>query len=413
MPCGNRGACHMGRLVRISGGAIALALVSALLGLSWGGAAIIGAVALVAGWALTFDLDRFGRQSRSGRGDRNTASGSGELLAALPVPVILFDDRQIVRQTNAAARDCFPGLVDGLSLGQFFRDPAMQDMLARLVAERMPLSLTYEQRRPEERVYEVAGRTLQGTSGLHLITFNDQSSARRIDRIRADFVANASHELRTPLAAVSGFLETLQGPARDNPEARDRFIGIMLEQTARMSRLIDDLLSLSRLESRAAPLAMSAVDLGEIAQVVATSLEGVAARNGVTIHVNISPGVQIARGDPGEVTQIIQNLIENACKYGASGGKVDLVSPLQAASGEVGLSVKDYGPGIEAEHIPRLTERFYRVDVKSSRDKQGTGLGLAIVRHIVMRHRGRLLIESALGKGATFTIMLPAWSDGH
>jgi two-component system, OmpR family, phosphate regulon sensor histidine kinase PhoR len=242
-----------------------------------------------------------------------------------------------------------------------------------------------------------------------LMTFHDLTPLRRVEEMRADFVANASHELRTPLAALSGFIETLQGSARDDAKARERFLAIMREQAHRMARLIDDLLSLSRIELNAHRRPDTPVDLVPIVRQVVDSLETLARDRGVTVNVEAANALTVL-GDRDELVRIFENLVENALKYGAPGKRVDikLGAGMSAENEpEAQVCVRDYGPGIAPEHLPRLTERFYRVDVKESRAQGGTGLGLALVKHILNRHRGRLTIESAPGAGASFTIHLP------
>jgi two-component system phosphate regulon sensor histidine kinase PhoR len=249
-----------------------------------------------------------------------------------------------------------------------------------------------------------------GTDKCMLMTFHDQTPLRRVEEMRADFVANASHELRTPLAALSGFIDTLQGPAKDDARARERFLGIMHTQATRMARLIDDLLSLSRVELSAHVRPDTLVDIVPIIRQVADGLEPLARERQVAVDIDL-PELPVAiAGDREELLRLFENLIENALKYGASGGKV-IVSLISAVSGEgvpeVRVMVRDFGPGIAPEHLPRLTERFYRVDVGDSRAQGGTGLGLSLVKHILNRHRGRLLIESVPKNGATFTACFP------
>jgi two-component system, OmpR family, phosphate regulon sensor histidine kinase PhoR len=242
-----------------------------------------------------------------------------------------------------------------------------------------------------------------------LMTFHDLTPLRRVEEMRADFVANASHELRTPLAALSGFIETLQGSAREDAGARHRFLAIMQEQARRMARLIDDLLSLSRIELNAHRRPDTPVDLVPIVRQVVEGLETLARDRGVIVDIEAVPVLTVP-GDHDELVRVFENLIENALKYGAAGRRVDITLTRAASSEgepEARVGVHDYGPGIAPEHLPRLTERFYRVDVRESRAQGGTGLGLALVKHILNRHRGRLSIESKLGAGATFTIHLP------
>jgi two-component system phosphate regulon sensor histidine kinase PhoR len=228
--------------------------------------------------------------------------------------------------------------------------------------------------------------------------------------MRADFVANASHELRTPLAALSGFIDTLQGPARDDAAARERFLAIMHVQATRMARLIDDLLSLSRVELSAHVRPDTLVDIVPIVRQVVDGLEPLARERQVIVDVELPETPVLIAGDREELLRLFENLVENALKYGASGGRV-VVSLSTVMTGEetpeIRVMVRDFGPGIAPEHLPRLTERFYRVDVGDSRAQGGTGLGLSLVKHIVNRHRGRLLIESVPKNGATFTACFP------
>ena len=228
--------------------------------------------------------------------------------------------------------------------------------------------------------------------------------------MRADFVANVSHELRTPLAALTGFIDTLQGPARDDPAARERFLGIMQAQAWRMARLIDDLLSLSRIELRAHQRPETAIDVVPIVRQVIDGLQTLARDRDVAIEVDAPAEPLVVRGDRDELLRLFENLIENGLKYGASGKRLEIaLARTERPDGrpELRASVRDHGPGIAAEHLPRLTERFYRVDVGESRAQGGTGLGLALVKHILNRHQGTLAIDSKAGEGATFTVRLP------
>jgi two-component system phosphate regulon sensor histidine kinase PhoR len=228
--------------------------------------------------------------------------------------------------------------------------------------------------------------------------------------MRADFVANASHELRTPLAALLGFIETLQGPAKNDPVAREKFLGIMQQQAARMARLIDDLLSLSRIELNAHLQPNTPVDLAPIVRQVADGLQTLARDRAVEIKLTTPPAALNVLGDRDELIRALENLVENALKYGEAGKRVDITltrAQTRAGTPEARVAVRDYGPGIAPEHLPRLTERFYRVDVADSRAQGGTGLGLALVKHVLNRHGGRLSIESTLGQGATFIMHLP------
>jgi two-component system phosphate regulon sensor histidine kinase PhoR len=242
---------------------------------------------------------------------------------------------------------------------------------------------------------------------LALIVLHDTTALRRAERMRADFVANASHELKTPIAGLAGFIETLRGPAREDAAARERFLGIMAEQADRMRRLVDDLLMLSRIEQHEHARPAAAVDLARVLGSVLDLLQLKASSRGVTIVLDLPPELPGAIGDADELTIVFQNLIDNAVKYARPATEVRVVARPSGPE-RVSVSVTDEGDGIPASHLPRLTERFYRVDAARSRQLGGTGLGLAIVKHVVNRHRGRLDIQSVPGKGSTFTVTLPA-----
>ncbi|MBF0394790.1 MAG: PAS domain-containing sensor histidine kinase, partial [Alphaproteobacteria bacterium] len=237
------------------------------------------------------------------------------------------------------------------------------------------------------------------------------------ERMRADFVANASHELRTPLASLLGFVETLRGPARDDAEARERFLAIMHEQGTRMARLIEDLLSLSRIEMNEHSQPRGEVDLDRVLALVVETLEMKARARGMRIALDVPDDLPPVTGDADELAQVFQNLIDNAVKYGAEGSVVEVTVGHAATAppalirrlpaGIVSVTVRDHGDGIAREHIPRLTERFFRIDTARSRKMGGTGLGLAIVKHIVSRHRGVLAVDSEPGQGSVFTVHLP------
>jgi two-component system phosphate regulon sensor histidine kinase PhoR len=268
---------------------------------------------------------------------------------------------------------------------------------------------------------------------LALVVLRDETDARRNERMRADFLANASHELRTPLASLTGFIETLRGHARDDAAARERFLGVMAAQAARMARLIDDLMSLSRIELNEHIAPEGRLDVVVAVLDVLDALAPLAAERGVRLASRlVERGVANIVGDRDQMLQVAQNLIDNAVKYSPTGGVVDIevvagltadaaITPLRQGAarlsllspdlvgGErfVALRVTDHGPGIAREHLPRLSERFYRIEGQKSGERLGTGLGLAIVKHIINRHRGGLVIESVEGDGTTFTAYLP------
>ncbi len=334
------------------------------------------------------------------------------LIGGMPDPAVLLDRAGRVLHLNAAASELMPALRRGEPAQFALRHPDVLTALRESLASAAPRRVSYLDHGPVERWMElaiapVAVPTAFGGRGLcMLMTFHDQTPLRRVEEMRADFIANASHELRTPLAALSGFIDTMRGPARDDATARDRFLGIMHAQAQRMARLIDDLLSLSRVELAAHRTPTEIVDLRPILRQVVDGLEPLAAERGVVIALDTPDHPLDITGDREELLRLFENLIENALKYGASGGRVDVLHRPLGESG-VRIAVRDYGPGIAPEHLPRLTERFYRVDVGDSRSQGGTGLGLSLVRHILNRHRAKLAIESVQGQGATFTATFP------
>nr|WP_316652068.1 phosphate regulon sensor histidine kinase PhoR [uncultured Gellertiella sp.] len=322
-------------------------------------------------------------------------------LGALDFPVLLISREEEILAQNESARLLFGALPDGAHISARLRAPGLLDTMREGLKSGTPQQRDYIERVPSARAYRVRIAPLVGDQ--FLITFSDVSGLYRMDQMRTDFVANASHELRTPLASLRGFIETLQGPARADQKAQERFLGIMLEQVNRMSRLVDDLLSLSRLELKAHIAPGDRVDLVPLLSHVRDSLQPLAQTLGVEIIMDVPEGGVIVTGDRDELIQVFENLIENACKYGQEGKRVE-VKIAHPQQGPLEVAITDHGPGIEAEHVPRLTERFYRVNVEASRSKKGTGLGLAIVKHILTRHRARLLIQSEPGAGSRFTV---------
>jgi len=333
------------------------------------------------------------------------------VVAGLPDAAIVLDRESRVLAFNAAARTIAPALARGALASLALRVPEVVEAVREVAAGNQPRSVEFSQRVPVERWFMAHVRPLAGvTPATLLLVFHDLTPLHRVEEMRADFVANASHELRTPLAALSGFIDTLLGSARDDSQARERFLAIMKIQANRMARLIDDLLSLSRIELIEHVHPETPVDVVGILRQVVDGLQLLATDRNVEIAITQPNGPLVVPGDRDELTRVFENLIENALKYGASGKRVDVSFAAATGTGgeaETLVMVRDYGPGIAAEHIPRLTERFYRVDVTQSRAEGGTGLGLSLVKHILNRHRGLLTIESAAGQGATFTVRLP------
>ena len=322
----------------------------------------------------------------------------------LPDPCFVLDRRGIVRYANSNAPAYF-SIRPGDPLTFRLRVPELIAAFERVAKGGPPERVEFSERVPAERWFAAWFASLSDSADFIVLILQDLSEQKRIDRIRVDFVANASHELRTPLASLAGFIETLQGPARDDPAARTRFLAIMHDQATRMSRLIDDLLSLSRIELKAHVRPSGTVDLVAVLHHVRDALEPRARELGVVIEERLPADPVNVTGERDELIQVFENLIENAIKYGQSGKRVVVSLAEPAPRQGPSVSVRDFGPGIAEEYLPRLTERFYRIDVEASRQHRGTGLGLAIVKHILTRHGARLNIESRLGDGATFTVV--------
>jgi two-component system phosphate regulon sensor histidine kinase PhoR len=317
---------------------------------------------------------------------------------------------------NEAAASIAPALRRSELALIALRMPELVNAIRRASMRHEPQRVEFFERVPLDRWLEAFVTPVRlpahddGHADILLITFNDLTPLRRVEEMRADFIANASHELRTPLAALLGFIETLQGTAKDDPVAREKFLAIMQGQAARMARLIDDLLSLSRIELNAHLKPNTPVDLAIIVRQVVDGLQTLARDRGMEIKVAVPAEPLVVLGDRDELIRALENLVENALKYGAAGKRVDITlarAQTRAGAPEARLTVRDFGPGIAPEHLPRLTERFYRVDVADSRSQGGTGLGLALVKHVLNRHGGSLTIESTLGAGATFTMHVP------
>ncbi len=342
-----------------------------------------------------------------------TTSAMHVMAEALPDPVIVLNAAGHVLFCNAPARGLFGTLREGSHISSAIRTPEFLDAVAGAPERGRAVTVTYAERVPVGRrmAATVAPLTRGNERGGNiLILLRDLTEIERINQMRADFIANASHELRTPLASLRGFIETLQSSAKGDPGARERFLPIMAEQASRMTRLIDALLSLSRVEMNAHVPPSDLVDLNDVLNHAKDTLDPLARETGFSFEVARFPRPAVVRGDRDELLQVLQNLVQNAFKYGNKGGKVRIeakhIPSIGRQAGRYAIAVIDSGPGIAPEHLPRLTERFYRVDVASSREKGGTGLGLAIVKHILKRHRGELAIASKPGKGSTFTVML-------
>ena len=336
---------------------------------------------------------------------------ASQLVDAMPEAALIVGADGRVAVANRPAQNVLPAVKLGDPLVLALRAPDVIDAYRRVMASGEAETVPWSERVPVERLFDVSVAPLSGPEGAveaALVTLRDLTEIRRSERLRVDFIANASHELRTPLASLLGFIETLQGSARDDAKARDRFLAIMREQGRRMARLIEDLLSLSRIEQKQHLRPDTVVDLSQTVRGVVDSLSPMADELGADIRLSASEPV-LVRGDRDELLRVAENLIENAIKYGVrSDARPGLVEVAVATTEkEATLTVRDYGHGIAPEHLPRLTERFYRVDAIQSRARNGTGLGLAIVKHILTRHRGKLSIASRLNHGSTFVASVP------
>jgi two-component system, OmpR family, phosphate regulon sensor histidine kinase PhoR len=328
-------------------------------------------------------------------------------VTALSDAALVVDHMQMIVAANNAAAEIFSTELEGQPIALFLRSPEVLAALQQCL-------LTPDHRRVELVLRSKIQRTLevhlsplgQGETGaLVFVMLRDRTREEQVERMRSDFVANASHELRTPLTTLSGFIETMQGAASKDEKARGEFLKLMKTQAERMSRLIDDLLSLSRIELDEHLEPSSIINLADVVRQTQNVLLPLVGDSGCKLEVHL-PTFLPVKGDANQLAQVVHNLIENAIKYS---GREKLISVFGEMNGHtVALSVRDKGPGIAAHHIPRLTERFYRVNAQDSRTRGGTGLGLAICKHIINRHRGRLVIESDVGVGSTFKVELPA-----
>jgi two-component system phosphate regulon sensor histidine kinase PhoR len=363
------------------------------------------------------------------------------LVEALPDPILVVTGGERIDLSgrrfvlaNAAARDLLRiSAEEGLLLSAI-RDPEVLAAIDKALFDDDDADCVYETTGAQTRSYRVHARPLGAEPGgprAAVISFHDETEVRRVERTRVDFLANASHELRTPLASLSGFIETLRGHARDDPAAREKFLGIMQAQADRMARLVADLTSLSRIELDEHVAPRGVVDLALVVGEVVEATAPLGPPRDVQLQWQAPGGGPVlVRGERDQIVQVVQNLLDNALKYSPAGGEVriELASGLSdsaAAAGPDGaprlslvapdpssqtyavLKVADHGPGIARQNLPRLSERFYRVGGQKSSDKAGTGLGLAIVKHIVNRHRGGLVVASAEGEGSTFTVYFP------
>ncbi|MCV6593236.1 MAG: ATP-binding protein [Silicimonas sp.] len=338
-----------------------------------------------------------------------------DLVEAISIPALLINPEARIEASNGDARTMFGERIEGRHYIGALRQPPLLDAIELALATGAPTRAAYLASDARGDVTYQAVITPMADHGAGhplLLCFEDHTAKQEAGQMRRDFVANVSHELRTPLTAVLGFIETLRGAARNDPDARDRFLSIMEAEASRMNRLVSDLLSLSRVESEGRMRPTTLVQLTPVVQSVKSTLATLIEEQGTELQlIGLDEGYAVP-ADADQLGQVVSNLLENAIKYSGRDKRVTLRLSFQEAhpmirGDAVLLSVEDEGDGIDPVHIPRLTERFYRIDSHRSRELGGTGLGLAIVKHIVNRHRGRLQIDSEIGKGSVFTVILP------
>jgi two-component system, OmpR family, phosphate regulon sensor histidine kinase PhoR len=368
------------------------------------------------------------RLARNWRAQAENAKSRLALAQAIiewaPDPLIVLDDRRQIVRANTAAAELVGSLAAPCDLAAALRNPAVLSAADAVLRGEGARIVEFTLSAPVERQLRaqfasIRRPRLENEGAAAVLSLHDVTELKRAEQMRADFIANASHELRTPLATLTGFIETLRGPARDDADARERFLAIMGGEATRMTRLVEDLLSLSRIELNEHVLPQGRVALAPLLHHLSEALELRAVDRGMRIAVHVPPDLPDIQGDRDELAQVFHNLLDNAIKYGRTGTEINVGAELSRRSAAIGgpgagsfvaVAIRDRGEGIAREHLPRLTERFYRVDTARSREMGGTGLGLAIVKHIVNRHRGVLEIDSTLGEGSVFTVFLRRYS---
>lgn len=336
------------------------------------------------------------------------------VIEAVPVPLVLILRDERIAAANGPARQLLGDAIIGRLYPTAFRQPALTDCIdAGLLSGQSGVGRHVVHGASSQSVFKVTVNPVsgEGQSGV-LCSFEDVSAQEQISLLRRDFVANVSHELRTPLTALLGFIETLQGAARNDASSRERFLTIMAREAGRMNRLVGDLLSLSRVEANERVRPTQSVDMAALVRRVSSDLRDMVQQNDVRLTLLEAEDAVFVPADADQMTQVLTNLIENAVKYGGMGRELRIslshvAHDITLRRPVLRIDVSDQGEGIDAIHLPRLTERFYRVDSHRSREKGGTGLGLAIVKHIINRHRGRLAVTSEKGKGSVFSVILP------
>lgn len=340
-----------------------------------------------------------------------------QIIEGLAVPVIAVDADLRVLAMNSLAKQVFSETGQDFNFDGFLkRVRGLRGLLQNVIENAEPAKIKVKSKAGFRSDYSITLKNI-GTldnvaSPVVMMTFEDRSLFNDLKAMRTGFVANVSHEIRSPLTAISGFVETLQGPAIEDVEIRERFLGMMAKEVKRMTNLVSDLLSLSQVEAKERYALKHSIDLRAVIEQAVESVVPVAEKSGKTLGVEMGSDLLFVMGRHDDLMRVLINLLENAIHYSRPNGKIQLVAGVERGENMLGqdavmISVTDDGDGIAADQIPRLTQRFYRVDKSRSRNLGGTGLGLAIVKHILVRHRGELGIESTIGKGSTFTIYLP------
>lgn len=334
------------------------------------------------------------------------------LLEQMPLALMVISPKGRVVYGNQAAYKLLPNLTVGSHFVNLFRAPDFVDAVNAAINDGESSNVSFTTTHGRERYFETRVGLLPegsefGDSVQAIVEIEDRTRHRQAENMRSDFIANASHELRTPLASIIGYIETLQGHAKNDAEAREQFLGIMGKQASRMQRLVDDLMSLGRIEMNAHIPPDEECDLFEIAREAVSALLPLQEKYGATLTCDIPTSDARVTGDRDQLSQVFINLVDNAMKYGGGEVTISVAEPVSKYADKIGISVVDNGKGIPKQHIHRLTERFYRVNATQSKSKGGTGLGLAIVKHIINRHHGNLRIESKMNSGSKFTVWLP------
>ena len=364
---------------------------------------------------VRYPIDPFNRLHLPLEPVQHLATGIGAtMLEQMPLPLLVITRKGRVAQANQSALDLFPNL----RIRQHFSGVFESDIFIKAVNAAIDKGKTgkvkfhtenWGERHFNAHIGLLPGGSEFGKNIRVIVAIEERTLVRKAEQMRSDFIANVSHELRTPLASISGYIETLQGHAKDDPEARDRFLKIMAAQAGRMQNLVSDLMSLNRIELGEHKTPREKCGLNALVSEAVADVQPLQEKMNVQIKVDLLPDMSPVSGDRAQLSQVLINLFENAMKYNSADSPIMITTaiPSKDYPGMVGISVRDFGEGIAAEHLPRLTERFYRVSVAKSRDKGGTGLGLAIVKHILNRHNGALEVSSEIGEGSVFTVWLP------